>query len=133
MCIDRMTELVKAVISCGHWYTQVSVKWLSWHQQPICWFVEIYFSLQFFYFWLYALVFLSIAVYKKAELSKKAEVQAHSPSRKIILKPAIKHTRPTHHSCVKRKQTGDCAVLNLCNVAGKHRYYYSHYYYYYYL
>ncbi|XP_039208861.1 microtubule-associated protein 2 isoform X9 [Crotalus tigris] len=45
------------------------------------------------------------AVYKKAELSKKAEVQAHSPSRKIILKPAIKHTRPTHHSCVKRKQT----------------------------
>ncbi|XP_061463834.1 microtubule-associated protein 2 isoform X4 [Rhineura floridana] len=45
------------------------------------------------------------AVYKKAELAKKAEVQAHSPSRKIILKPAIKHTRPTHHSCVKRKQT----------------------------
>ncbi|XP_053221368.1 microtubule-associated protein 2 isoform X34 [Podarcis raffonei] len=45
------------------------------------------------------------AVYKKAELSKKAEVQAHSPSRKIILKPAIKHTRPTHLSCVKRKQT----------------------------
>ncbi|XP_077775792.1 microtubule-associated protein 2 isoform X31 [Podarcis muralis] len=45
------------------------------------------------------------AVYKKAELCKKAEVQAHSPSRKIILKPAIKHTRPTHLSCVKRKQT----------------------------
>nr|XP_034994381.1 microtubule-associated protein 2 isoform X12 [Zootoca vivipara] len=45
------------------------------------------------------------AVYKKAELAKKAEVQAHSPSRKIILKPAIKHTRPTHLSCVKRKQT----------------------------
>ncbi|XP_060113032.1 microtubule-associated protein 2 [Heteronotia binoei] len=45
------------------------------------------------------------AVYKKAELAKKADVQAHSPSRKIILKPAIKHTRPTHHSCVKRKQT----------------------------
>ncbi|XP_048340929.1 microtubule-associated protein 2 isoform X2 [Sphaerodactylus townsendi] len=45
------------------------------------------------------------AGYKKAELAKKADVQAHSPSRKIILKPAIKHTRPTHHSCVKRKQT----------------------------
>ncbi|KAM6077336.1 microtubule-associated protein 2 isoform 3-T3 [Theristicus caerulescens] len=46
------------------------------------------------------------AVYKKAELAKKTEVQAHSPSRKIILKPAIKYTRPTHLSCVKRKQTG---------------------------
>ncbi|KAM8807032.1 microtubule-associated protein 2 [Eudromia elegans] len=45
------------------------------------------------------------AVYKKAELAKKPEVQAHSPSRKIILKPAIKYTRPTHLSCVKRKQT----------------------------
>ncbi|XP_077175548.1 microtubule-associated protein 2-like isoform X17 [Paroedura picta] len=45
------------------------------------------------------------AVYKKAELAKKADVQAHSPSRKIILKPAIKHTRSTHQSCVKRKQT----------------------------
>ncbi|XP_074154962.1 microtubule-associated protein 2 isoform X18 [Sminthopsis crassicaudata] len=45
------------------------------------------------------------AVYKKAELGKKTEVQAHSPSRKIILKPAIKYTRPTHLSCVKRKTT----------------------------
>ncbi|XP_074857310.1 microtubule-associated protein 2 isoform X2 [Carettochelys insculpta] len=45
------------------------------------------------------------AVYKKAELAKKSEVQAHSPSRKIILKPAIKYTRPSHLSCVKRKQT----------------------------
>ncbi|XP_038277334.1 microtubule-associated protein 2 isoform X9 [Dermochelys coriacea] len=44
-------------------------------------------------------------VYKKAELAKKSEVQAHSPSRKIILKPAIKYTRSTHLSCVKRKQT----------------------------
>ncbi|XP_062817522.1 microtubule-associated protein 2 isoform X23 [Anolis carolinensis] len=52
------------------------------------------------------------AVYKKAELSKKAEVQAHSPSRKIILKPAIKHTRPTHHSCVKRKQTAAAGETN---------------------
>ncbi|KAM9249689.1 microtubule-associated protein 2 isoform 1-T1 [Dugong dugon] len=45
------------------------------------------------------------AVYKKAELGKKTEVQAHSPSRKFILKPAIKYTRPTHLSCVKRKTT----------------------------
>ncbi|ETE66918.1 Microtubule-associated protein 2, partial [Ophiophagus hannah] len=52
------------------------------------------------------------AVYKKAELSKKAEVQTHSPSRKIILKPAIKHTRPTHHSCVKRKQTAAGGEIN---------------------
>lgn len=57
-------------------------------------------------------VFLSIAVYKKAELAKKTEVQAHSPSRKIILKPAIKYTRPTHLSCVKRKQTGDCVLFS---------------------
>lgn len=57
-------------------------------------------------------VFLSIAVYKKAELAKKTEVQAHSPSRKIILKPAIKYTRPTHLSCVKRKQTGDCILFS---------------------
>ncbi|XP_044526651.1 microtubule-associated protein 2 isoform X18 [Gracilinanus agilis] len=48
---------------------------------------------------------LEEAVYKKAELGKKTEVQAHSPSRKIILKPAIKYTRPTHLSCVKRKTT----------------------------
>ncbi|XP_075385681.1 microtubule-associated protein 2 isoform X4 [Tenrec ecaudatus] len=45
------------------------------------------------------------AVYKKAELAKKTEVQTHSPSRKFILKPAIKYTRPTHLSCVKRKTT----------------------------
>ncbi|XP_035161437.3 microtubule-associated protein 2 isoform X31 [Callithrix jacchus] len=53
------------------------------------------------------------AVYKKAELAKKTEVQAHSPSRKFILKPAIKYTRPTHLSCVKRKTTaagGESAV-----------------------
>ncbi|XP_062971939.1 microtubule-associated protein 2 [Elgaria multicarinata webbii] len=52
------------------------------------------------------------AVYKKAELAKKAEVQTHSPSRKIILKPAIKHTRPTHLSCVKRKQTAGGGETN---------------------
>lgn len=55
---------------------------------------------------------MSIAVYKKAELAKKTEVQAHSPSRKIILKPAIKYTRSTHLSCVKRKQTGDCILFS---------------------
>ncbi|XP_029332801.1 microtubule-associated protein 2 isoform X2 [Mus caroli] len=50
-------------------------------------------------------------VYKKAELAKKSEVQAHSPSRKLILKPAIKYTRPTHLSCVKRKTTAASGEL----------------------
>lgn len=68
--------------------------------------------LQLFIFsWWYAFCVLFIAVYKKAELAKKTEVQAHSPSRKFILKPAIKYTRPTHLSCVKRKTTGDCSIL----------------------
>lgn len=69
---------------------------------------------------LFLCVFLFIAVYKKAELAKKTEVQAHSPSRKFILKPAIKYTRPTQLSCVKRKTTGRLTV-QFCNVAGKHR------------
>uniref|UniRef100_H3AGA5 Microtubule-associated protein n=1 Tax=Latimeria chalumnae TaxID=7897 RepID=H3AGA5_LATCH len=45
------------------------------------------------------------AVYKKAELGKKSEIQTHSPSRKIILKPAVRYPRPAHHSSAKRKQT----------------------------
>ncbi|XP_063285999.1 microtubule-associated protein 2 isoform X4 [Pelobates fuscus] len=43
------------------------------------------------------------AVLKKAEMSKKSDVQPHSPSRKIILKPAVKQSRPAHLSCVRRK------------------------------
>ncbi|PKU34369.1 microtubule-associated protein 2 isoform x1 [Limosa lapponica baueri] len=58
------------------------------------------------------------AVYKKAELAKKTEVQAHSPSRKIILKPAIKYTRPTHLSCVKRKQTGSEPIRSRTGKSG---------------
>ncbi|XP_030066699.1 microtubule-associated protein 2 [Microcaecilia unicolor] len=50
------------------------------------------------------------AVYKKAELAKKSEVQTHSPSRKIILKPAVKYTRTTHLSCIKRKPTAGESV-----------------------
>ncbi|XP_078536685.1 microtubule-associated protein 2 isoform X1 [Lissotriton helveticus] len=45
------------------------------------------------------------AVYKKAELANKSEIQTHSPSRKIILKPAAKYSRPAHLSCVRRKPT----------------------------
>ncbi|XP_043916452.1 microtubule-associated protein 2 isoform X3 [Protopterus annectens] len=46
-------------------------------------------------------------VCKKGELVKKSEVQTHSPSRKIILKPAAKYPRTTPHSGVKRKLTGN--------------------------
>ncbi|KAM4698702.1 LOW QUALITY PROTEIN: microtubule-associated protein 2-like [Rhinophrynus dorsalis] len=64
------------------------------------------------------------AVLKKAEIGKKSEVQPHSPSRKIILKPAVKQSRPAHLSCVRRKPAGDCSVNSFfcffANVAGKH-------------
>ncbi|XP_041433574.1 microtubule associated protein 2 S homeolog isoform X3 [Xenopus laevis] len=46
------------------------------------------------------------AVLKKAETTKKTDVQPHSPSRKIILKPAVRQSRPTHLSCVRRKPAG---------------------------
>ncbi|XP_075036364.1 microtubule-associated protein 2 isoform X1 [Mixophyes fleayi] len=46
------------------------------------------------------------AVLKKAEIGKKSDVQAHSPSRKVILKPAVKQSRPAHLSCVRRKPAG---------------------------
>ncbi|KAG8432653.1 hypothetical protein GDO86_017046 [Hymenochirus boettgeri] len=46
------------------------------------------------------------AVLKKAEIAKKADVQPHSPSRKIILKPAVRQSRPAHQSCVRRKLAG---------------------------
>ncbi|KAJ1187479.1 hypothetical protein NDU88_004255 [Pleurodeles waltl] len=45
------------------------------------------------------------AAYKKAELANKSEIQTHSPSRKIILKPAAKYSRPAQLSCVRRKPT----------------------------
>ncbi|XP_038644542.1 microtubule-associated protein 2-like isoform X7 [Scyliorhinus canicula] len=43
--------------------------------------------------------------YKKSELAKKSEIQTRSPSRKIILKPAVRYHRPAHAPCTKRKQT----------------------------
>ncbi|XP_072336259.1 microtubule-associated protein 2 isoform X6 [Scyliorhinus torazame] len=43
--------------------------------------------------------------YKKSELAKKSEIQTRSPSRKIILKPAVRYHRPAHVPCTKRKQT----------------------------
>uniref|UniRef100_UPI003AAC47E5 microtubule-associated protein 2 n=1 Tax=Centroberyx gerrardi TaxID=166262 RepID=UPI003AAC47E5 len=48
------------------------------------------------------------AVIKKTELTKKTEVQTRSPSRRSVLKPAVRQTRPTqHHSCPRRRPTGD--------------------------
>ncbi|XP_073489603.1 microtubule-associated protein 2 isoform X2 [Aquarana catesbeiana] len=60
------------------------------------------------------------AVLKKAEIGKKSEVQTHSPSRKVILKPAVKQSRPAHQACVRRKPAGDRSVQFFANVAGKH-------------
>ncbi|XP_051880111.1 microtubule-associated protein 2 isoform X3 [Pristis pectinata] len=49
-------------------------------------------------------------VYKKSELAKKTEIQTRSPSRKIILKPAVRYHRPAHVPCTKRKQTAPGSV-----------------------
>ncbi|MGH0124429.1 UNVERIFIED_CONTAM: hypothetical protein FKN15_055338 [Acipenser sinensis] len=46
------------------------------------------------------------AVFKKAELTKKSDIQTRSPSRKIPLKPSVRYPRPAHHhSSAKRKPT----------------------------
>ncbi|XP_037395152.1 microtubule-associated protein 2 isoform X16 [Pygocentrus nattereri] len=46
------------------------------------------------------------AVIKKVDLTKKSENQSRSPSRKSVLKAAVRHPRPTqHHVCAKRKPT----------------------------
>ncbi|KAM9305630.1 microtubule-associated protein 2 [Gastrophryne carolinensis] len=60
------------------------------------------------------------AVLKKAEIGKKSDVQTHSPSRKVILKPAVKQPRPAHQGYVRRKPAGDRSVQFIANVAGKH-------------
>lgn len=63
---------------------------------------------------------LSLAVLKKAEMGKKSDVQTHSPSRKVILKPAVKQPRPAHQVSGRRKPAGDRSVHFFANVAGKH-------------
>ncbi|KAM7407622.1 hypothetical protein PAMA_003380 [Pampus argenteus] len=46
------------------------------------------------------------AVIRKAELTKKMEAQTHSPTRRSVLKSAVRQTRPTqHHSCPRRRPT----------------------------
>ncbi|XP_058890005.1 microtubule-associated protein 2-like isoform X5 [Acipenser ruthenus] len=51
------------------------------------------------------------AVFKKAELTKKSDIQTRSPSRKIPLKPSVRYPRPAHHhSSAKRKPTAVAAA-----------------------
>ncbi|XP_074515731.1 microtubule-associated protein 2 isoform X4 [Sebastes fasciatus] len=46
------------------------------------------------------------AVIRKAELTKKMEVQSKSPSKRSVIKPGVRHTRPIqHHSCPRRRPT----------------------------
>ncbi|CAN9497871.1 unnamed protein product [Ophioblennius macclurei] len=46
------------------------------------------------------------AVIKKAELTKKTDTQTQSPSKRNVMKPAARQTRPTqHHSCPRRRAT----------------------------
>uniref|UniRef100_UPI0037E7A465 microtubule-associated protein 2 isoform X4 n=1 Tax=Semicossyphus pulcher TaxID=241346 RepID=UPI0037E7A465 len=46
------------------------------------------------------------AVIRKTELSKKMETQTLSPSKRSMMKPAVRQTRPTqHHSCPRRRTT----------------------------
>uniref|UniRef100_A0A8D0AMX7 FF domain-containing protein n=1 Tax=Sander lucioperca TaxID=283035 RepID=A0A8D0AMX7_SANLU len=46
------------------------------------------------------------AVIRKAELTKKMEIQSQSPSKRSLMKPAVRQTRPTqHHSCPRRRAT----------------------------
>lgn len=53
-------------------------------------------------------LFPLVAVIRKAELTKKMEIQSQSPSKRSLMKPAVRQTRPTqHHSCPRRRPTGD--------------------------
>lgn len=52
--------------------------------------------------------FDNVAIIKKTELTKKVETQTPSPSKKSIMKPSVRQTRPVqHHSCPRRRPTGD--------------------------
>ncbi|XP_071314185.1 microtubule-associated protein 2 isoform X3 [Trachinotus anak] len=46
------------------------------------------------------------AVIRKTELTKKMETQSLSPTKRSMMKPAVRETRPTqHHSCPRRRTT----------------------------
>lgn len=50
----------------------------------------------------------NLAVIRKTDLTKKMETQTQSPSKRSVIKPAVRQTRPTqHHSCPRRRPTGD--------------------------
>ncbi|XP_027146948.1 microtubule-associated protein 2 [Larimichthys crocea] len=46
------------------------------------------------------------AVIRRSELTKKMDTQTQSPSKRTVMKPAVRQTRPTqHHSCPRRRPT----------------------------
>ncbi|XP_060944437.1 microtubule-associated protein 2 [Limanda limanda] len=45
------------------------------------------------------------AVIRKTELTKKMDTHIQSPSKRTLMKPAGRETRPTHHSCPRRRHT----------------------------
>lgn len=47
------------------------------------------------------------AVIRKTEFTSKMDAQSQSPSKRSAVKPAARQTRPTHHSCPRRRPTGD--------------------------
>lgn len=47
------------------------------------------------------------AVIRKTEFTSKMDAQSQSPSKRSGVKPAARQTRPTHHSCPRRRPTGD--------------------------
>lgn len=59
-----------------------------------------------------------IAVLKKTEFTKKMETQTLSPTKRSVVKPAARQTRPTqHHSCPRRRTTGDPLCRSVTQVA----------------
>lgn len=58
-----------------------------------------------------------VAVIRKTELTKKMEPQTQSPSKRTVMKPAVRQTRPTqHHSCPRRRPTGDTLPWSVTQV-----------------
>ncbi|CAG09246.1 unnamed protein product [Tetraodon nigroviridis] len=45
------------------------------------------------------------AVIRKTEFAKRMDAQSQSPSKRSAVKPAARQTRPTHHSCPRRRPT----------------------------
>lgn len=59
----------------------------------------------------------NVAVIKKTEFTKKTETQSQSPSKRSVMKPAVRQTRPTqHHSCPRRRPTGDLLPRSVTQV-----------------